>query len=230
MENALVALSNELAAAVEKAGQIVVAVHGRPRASSSGVLWKPGVVVTAEHTLRREEDIRVTLPDGKTVPAEIAGRDPGTDLAVLRIESGDLAPVASWRDRFAEHGQSGAGCGTLARYGRQRSARRHQHRLRPVAHLARREDRPLYPARCGPLSGRIGRRSRQREWRPARNRHRRAFAHVRAGDPGADDRASGGRAARQPATSPGAFSELDYNPWPSEASEESIGYFGKDRA
>ena len=53
MENALVALSDELAATVERASRYVVSVHGRPRISSSGVWWKKGVVVTAEHTLRR---------------------------------------------------------------------------------------------------------------------------------------------------------------------------------
>jgi S1-C subfamily serine protease len=91
MENPLVALSNELAATVEKAGQSVVTVHGRPRVASSGVVWKTGVVVTAEHTLRRDEEIRITLPDGTTVAAEIAGRDPGTDLAILRADTGSTA-------------------------------------------------------------------------------------------------------------------------------------------
>jgi S1-C subfamily serine protease len=89
MEKALVALSNELAAAVEQAGRAVVAVHGRPRISSSGFVWSPGIVVTADHTLRRDDGIRVTLADGRTVPAEIAGRDGGTDLAVLKTETGD---------------------------------------------------------------------------------------------------------------------------------------------
>ena len=66
MENQLIALSNELAAVAERAGRGVVAVHARPRMSSSGILWRSGVVVTAEHTVRRDEEIRVTLPDGKT--------------------------------------------------------------------------------------------------------------------------------------------------------------------
>lgn len=91
METALAALSNELAAAVEQTGRAVVAVHGRPRVSSSGVVWSPGVVITADHTLRRDEGIRVTLADGRTVPAEIAGRDGGTDVAVLKTDTG-VAP------------------------------------------------------------------------------------------------------------------------------------------
>jgi S1-C subfamily serine protease len=91
MSSQLAALSNEIAAAVKQVEGHVVAVHARPRFSSSGVLWKPGVVVTAEHTVRREEEITVTLPTGKTVPATLAGADPGTDIAVLRVE-GTSAP------------------------------------------------------------------------------------------------------------------------------------------
>lgn len=86
MANELAALSNELAAAVEQAGKSVVAVHARPRFSSSGVFWKPGVIVTAEHGVRREEEITVTLPDGKNAPAVLVGSDPGTDLAVLKVD------------------------------------------------------------------------------------------------------------------------------------------------
>ena len=80
-------LSTQLAQAVETGGQAVVAVHGRPHIPSSGILWQDGVVVTSDHTLKRDEDLTLTLPDGRTVPATLAGRDGGTDLAVLRIES-----------------------------------------------------------------------------------------------------------------------------------------------
>jgi S1-C subfamily serine protease len=50
------------------------------------VFWRPGILVTAEHTIRREEEITVTLPDGSSAPATLAGSDAGTDLAVLRVE------------------------------------------------------------------------------------------------------------------------------------------------
>jgi len=85
MENELVALSNELAGAVEQAGRAVVAVNARPRFASSGILWRPGVIVTAEHTIRRREEIAVTLPDGRGATATLAGRDAGTDIAVLKL-------------------------------------------------------------------------------------------------------------------------------------------------
>ena len=86
MSNELATLSKELAKAVEQAGQYVAAVHARPRFPSSGVFWRPGVIVTAEHTVRREEEITVTLPGGTNAQATLAGADPGTDLAVLRVE------------------------------------------------------------------------------------------------------------------------------------------------
>src|SRR6202162_5384630 len=87
MASSLVSLSNELAALVESSAVPVVAVHGRPRFNSSGVHWSPGVVVTAEHTLRHDEDIFVATGAGEKLPAEVAGRDPGTDLAVLRVKN-----------------------------------------------------------------------------------------------------------------------------------------------
>ncbi|HEX8272491.1 MAG TPA: trypsin-like peptidase domain-containing protein [Longimicrobiaceae bacterium] len=90
---ALAAFSSELADAVERAGRSVVAIHARRRIPSSGVVWRPGVVVATHHTIRRDEDIRVTLPDGSTVGADLAGRDPGTDLAVLRLREGGAEPA-----------------------------------------------------------------------------------------------------------------------------------------
>ena len=94
MSSTLAAFSDQLAALTEKAAESVVAVHARPRFNSSGVHWAPGVVVTAEHTLRHDDDIVVTTGRGARHAAELAGRDPGTDLAVLRIKDLD-APVAA---------------------------------------------------------------------------------------------------------------------------------------
>jgi serine protease DegQ len=84
MASQLVELSNALAAATEQAAAHVVAVHSEPRGSASGVIWRSGVIVTSEHALRRDEDIRVTLADGRVAQATLVGRDPSTDLAVLK--------------------------------------------------------------------------------------------------------------------------------------------------
>src|SRR6516225_10522963 len=94
MTSELAALSNDLAAAVERAGRSVVAVHARPRFSSAGVIWRPGVIVTAEHTVR-EEEITVTLPNGTDRPVTLAGADAGTDIAVLKLAepAGEVATL-----------------------------------------------------------------------------------------------------------------------------------------
>ncbi len=87
-------LSDQLADAVERAAQSVVSVHARPRLPSTGVHWKDGLIVTTDGTVKHERDITVTLPDARRVNAELVGRDPGTDLAVLRIAAGSLPPAS----------------------------------------------------------------------------------------------------------------------------------------
>jgi S1-C subfamily serine protease len=94
----LVELSNALAQLTETAARATVAVHTEARGSSSGVVWRPGVIVTTEHALRRDEDIHVTLPDGRVVSAVLAGRDPQTDLAVLKCAEAAAAAVPEFGD------------------------------------------------------------------------------------------------------------------------------------
>src|SRR5207245_9321673 len=83
MSTVLQSRSTELADAVESAGRAVVAIHARRRIPASGVHWRPGVIVATHHTINRDENITVTLPDGTTAPVSLAGRDPCRDLAVL---------------------------------------------------------------------------------------------------------------------------------------------------
>jgi S1-C subfamily serine protease len=93
MSKELIELSNELAQATDRAASSVVAVHTERRGSSSGIVWRPGVIVTSEHALRRDEEIQVTLPNGRVVSASLAGRDPSTDIAVLKCaEASNAAP------------------------------------------------------------------------------------------------------------------------------------------
>jgi S1-C subfamily serine protease len=96
-ESILQSLSDDLANAAASAGESVVAIHARKRIPASGVVLAEGVVVAAHHTIHREDDIRVSLPDGTRVSATLAGRDPSTDLAVLR-----LADVTGTPARFID--------------------------------------------------------------------------------------------------------------------------------
>lgn len=100
MSAELIELSNALAQTTERAAANVVAVHAEARGSASGVIWRAGIIVTAEHALRRDDEIHVTLPDGRVVPATLAGRDPSTDLAVLKCAEA-IAAVASLGDAAA---------------------------------------------------------------------------------------------------------------------------------
>jgi S1-C subfamily serine protease len=85
MSTSLESLSNDLAAAVERAGASVVAIHARRRIPASGIVWRAGIVVAADHTVHKDEDVRVTLADGSDVRAHVAGRDPGSGLCILRL-------------------------------------------------------------------------------------------------------------------------------------------------
>jgi len=91
--NLLAALSESMANAVEKAGAATVLVDGRRRMPASGIAFAADLVLTADHVIEREEDIPVGLPDGSQLAARLAGRDPGSDLAVLRLPSA-VAAVA----------------------------------------------------------------------------------------------------------------------------------------
>src|SRR2546428_13354440 len=77
-------LSNALAGAVATAARSVFAVHGRPRLPSTGVLWRPGLVVTASHTGEADPGGAPTTPDRPPLAAQVPGRDPGLGRTRLR--------------------------------------------------------------------------------------------------------------------------------------------------
>jgi serine protease DegQ len=86
----LAALSDGMADVVEKIGPSMVRVNGRRRRAASGVVYAPDTVLTASHVLEREEDLTVGVGDGRTLPARLVGRDPSSDLAVLKVEGLDV--------------------------------------------------------------------------------------------------------------------------------------------
>jgi S1-C subfamily serine protease len=93
MTNVLLDLSNDLASIVGTTGLAVVSVEARRRMPASGVLWSSdGLIVTTHHVVEQDKKINVGVPDGKAVAATLVGRDPSTDLALLRAQASDLAP------------------------------------------------------------------------------------------------------------------------------------------
>ena len=90
--------ANDLAAAAEAVGPSVVAVHAQHRIPSSGIQWRKDVIVTVNHGIRRNEGISVLLGPDKSVAATVAGRDPSTDLAILKLADDGKLLLPSFAD------------------------------------------------------------------------------------------------------------------------------------
>ncbi len=91
--NPLVALSNAMAEAVERASAFTVLVDARRRMPASGIAYAANLVLTADHIIEHEDEIQVQLPDGSQASASLAGRDSGNDLALLRLKNSGLIPA-----------------------------------------------------------------------------------------------------------------------------------------
>ena len=100
----LVELSDALADAAELAGKSTVLVNARRRMPASGILFAADLVLTAEHVIEKEEDISVVAGDGTEVSAKLAGRDAGSDLAVLKLarSAGTVAQVTKSPARLGQ--------------------------------------------------------------------------------------------------------------------------------
>lgn len=98
MSNTLKEFSADLTAAVEKGGASTILVDARKRYPASGIAYSEDLVLTADHVVTREENIKVITADGKSLSATIAGRDPGSDLALLRLAEKALSPAKTSND------------------------------------------------------------------------------------------------------------------------------------
>jgi S1-C subfamily serine protease len=91
MSDNLKEFSEALADVVENAAKGIVRVEGRRRLPATGFVWAENTIITAHHVVERSEGLQIGLPNGETVSAELIGRDPSTDIAVLRATTGDIA-------------------------------------------------------------------------------------------------------------------------------------------
>ncbi len=98
----LALLSNQMADAVEQAGAAVVLVNGRERLPATGVVFDPDLVITADHVLERDEEITIETASGTTLAARLVGRDPASDLAVLRVDGLGVAPATQGTARVGQ--------------------------------------------------------------------------------------------------------------------------------
>ncbi len=97
-ENPFAAFSNAMADAAESAGGSTVLVNTRRRLPGSGIVYAPNLILTADHIVERDDDLAIMLPDGSEHPVALAGRDPGSDIALLRLESDLAVPATSVDD------------------------------------------------------------------------------------------------------------------------------------
>jgi S1-C subfamily serine protease len=102
--NPLTAISDAMAEAAARAGSTTVLVSARRRFPASGIIYAPDLVLTADHVIEREDDITLKMPDGNDAIATLAGRDPGTDLALLRLnrQVGSVATPAPAEARVGQ--------------------------------------------------------------------------------------------------------------------------------
>ena len=91
-KNPLSAFSDLLVEAVENAGKSTVLVDARHRLPASGIAYTQDLVLTADHVVERDENISVMVAGGESLAATIVGRDPGNDLALLRVNKATLIP------------------------------------------------------------------------------------------------------------------------------------------
>jgi S1-C subfamily serine protease len=92
-KKSLNSFSDELTGAVETASAYTLLVDARRRYPASGIAYAADLVLTADHVITRDENIRIGLPDGRYLSGTIAGRDPGSDLALLRLSEKALKPA-----------------------------------------------------------------------------------------------------------------------------------------
>lgn len=94
MSNVLTELSAALATAVSQADSGIVRVEGRRRFGATGIVWHAdGLILTANHVVSRDEGLKVGLPNGEQISANLVGRDPSTDLALLKVDTNGLTPL-----------------------------------------------------------------------------------------------------------------------------------------
>jgi S1-C subfamily serine protease len=91
-------LSSNIAELVAVADKHIVRVEGRRRLAATGIIHRAdGLIVTSNHVVERDDDLAIGLSDGTTHRATLVGRDPSTDIALLRVEATNL-PAATWSD------------------------------------------------------------------------------------------------------------------------------------
>ena len=165
--------SQDISNAVEVAGKSIVAVDGRAGHTSSGIVWRRDTILTAAHAIRHETKIGVILGPGRAVTGRLAGRDRGTDIAVVKLDAEIEMPPAE----FGSTASMSVGEFTVAvartRRGNHRRQRRNHQRSDGGMAGRTDADRPVHPSGSDVVSWFFRRSARER------CRKRTGFEHQR---------------------------------------------------
>ena len=96
-------LSAEISQIIERVSPSILVVQGR-RFPSSGIAWQKNLVITTDHSLPQSEEIQIRTSSGELITAVLAGRDPSTDIAILKTTT-DLQPIENAADQKLKAGQ-----------------------------------------------------------------------------------------------------------------------------
>ncbi len=105
MSDLLQQLNNEMAAVVEKVRGSLVQINNGRNGAGAGTIWHPdGLIITNAHVVRHSR-LKVTLPDGRSLPGRLLAQDTDRDLAALSVEANNLPTIELGRSKQLQPGQ-----------------------------------------------------------------------------------------------------------------------------
>ncbi len=93
MNTTLETLSQDFSNIIASTNRSVVSIRGK-RSAGTGIHWKQGIIVTSCEALHQDDSLKIGLPDGQIMDAEVLGSDPTTDVALLSLPEAVALPVA----------------------------------------------------------------------------------------------------------------------------------------
>lgn len=105
MSNILQQLNDALADTVDQVHHSLVQISNG-RGAGAGTIWhNEGLIITNAHVIHGHQQLNVTLPDARTLPAQVIAYDESLDLAALAVEAHDLPTIQIGDSRSLKPGQ-----------------------------------------------------------------------------------------------------------------------------
>lgn len=105
MSDLLQQLNDELSAVAEAARRGLVSISNGRRGAGAGTIWHPdGLILTNAHVVQLRSP-KVTLPDGRQLPAQVLAHDPELDLAALNLDASELPTIELGQSKRLQPGE-----------------------------------------------------------------------------------------------------------------------------